>query len=70
MRYKKTESSVIRQKGKYQGGDYKKTKHAEFSKKTNISYPLIRTCTKLPYYGRNGVHEIKKISCLWHLKQF
>ena len=35
--------SVMRQKGKFQNGCFKKTKHAKFSKKTNISYPLIRT---------------------------
>ena len=34
---------VIRQKGKSQNGSFKKTKHAKFSEKTNISYPLIRT---------------------------
>ena len=39
MRYKKTESSVIRQKGKYQGGDYKKTKHTKFSKKRTFLTP-------------------------------
>ena len=38
------ESSVIRQKGESQNGRYKKIKHAKFSEKTNISYPLIRTC--------------------------
>ena len=35
-------SSVIRQKGKSQNGCFKKTKHAKFSEKTNISYRL--TC--------------------------
>ena len=34
----------IRQKGVSQSGRLKKTKHAKFSEKTNISYPLIRTC--------------------------
>ena len=33
---------VIRQKSESQNGGNKKTKHAEFSEKTNISYPLIR----------------------------
>ena len=36
-------SSVIRQKGESQNGCFKKTKHAKFSEKTNISNPLIRT---------------------------
>ena len=36
-------SSVIRQKVESQNGCFKKTNHAKFSKKTNISYPLIRT---------------------------
>ena len=34
--------SVIRQKGESQNGCFKKTRHAKFSKKTNIFYPLIR----------------------------
>ena len=33
--------SVIRQKGESQNGFFKKTKHVKFSKKKNISYPLI-----------------------------
>ena len=37
--------SVIRQKGESQNRCYKQTKHAKFSEKTNISYPLIRTST-------------------------
>ena len=36
-------SLVIRQKGESQNRGNKKTKHFEFSEKTNISYPLIRT---------------------------
>ena len=36
-------SSVIRQKVESQNGCFKKTKHAKFSKKTIISYALIRT---------------------------
>ena len=35
--------AVIRQNGESQNGDIKKAKHATFSQKTNISYPLIRT---------------------------
>ena len=38
-------SSVIRQKGESQNGGKKKTNHARFSEKANISYPLIRTRT-------------------------
>ena len=36
-------SPVIRQKGESQNRCFKKTKPSKFSKKTNISYPLIRT---------------------------
>ena len=35
-------ASVVRQKGESQNGCFKKTKHAKFSERTNISYPLIR----------------------------
>ena len=35
--------SVIRQTGKSQNGCFKKTKPTKFFRKTNISYPLIRT---------------------------
>ena len=41
----KSFSSVIRQKGESQNGSNKKTKYADFFRKTNISYPLIRTRT-------------------------
>ena len=34
---------VIRQKGESENGCFKKTKHVKFSKKTKISYSLIRT---------------------------
>ena len=33
----------MKQKGEFQNVGDKKTKYAKFSKKTNISYPLIRT---------------------------
>ena len=36
-------SWLIKQKGKSQNGRKKKTKHAKFSKKASISYPLIAT---------------------------
>ena len=38
-------SPVIKQKGESQSKCFKKTKHAKFSEKRNISYPLIRTRT-------------------------
>ena len=46
-------SSVIRQKGESQNGFFEKTKHAKFSEKTSISYPLIRTRT----YAYQGVRN-------------
>ena len=49
-------SSVIRQKGESQNGCFKKTKHAKFSEKTNISYPLIRTGgKKCSFFGKFDV---------------
>ena len=42
--YRGNNSSVIRQKGESQNRCVKKTKHAKFSEKRTISYPLIRTC--------------------------
>ena len=51
----------MRQKGRSQKGGNEKTKHAKISKKTNISYPLIRThsCTyqrirKAGFFGKFG----------------
>ena len=38
-------STVMSQKGEFQSGGSKKTNHAKFSEKTNISYSLIGTCT-------------------------
>ena len=58
MRYKKTKSSVIRQKGKYQGGDYMKTKHAKFSEKRTVLTPWYVPVQN--YYRQNGLHEKKK----------
>ena len=40
-------TSVIRQKGKSQNGCFKKTKHAKFPEKTNISYPLMFVFRKI-----------------------
>ena len=36
-------SSLIGQKDESQNGCFKKTKHAKFSEKTNITYPPLRT---------------------------
>ena len=54
--------SVIRQKSESQYGCFKKTKHAKFSEKTKISYPLIRTPTcayqrvrNVCFFGKFGV---------------
>ena len=38
-------SSCLMQKDESENGGNKKTKHVKVSKKTNISYPLIRTRT-------------------------
>ena len=47
------DSLVIRQKGKSQNGG-NKTKHAKFSEKINVSYPLIHTRT-CAYQGVRNV---------------
>ena len=47
-------SSIVRQKGESQNGGNKKTKETKFSKKINISYPLIRTHTCV-YQGVRNV---------------
>ena len=43
-------ASVIRQKGESPNGFFKKTKHAKFSEKRNISYPLLRTRTYIDQF--------------------
>ena len=50
--------------GECQYGYFKTTKHAQFSEKTNISYPLIRTRAS-PYQGVKNVHFVGKfgVSC-------
>ena len=52
----KANSSVIRQKGESQNGGNKKTKHAIFSVKTNISYPDTQVCIlggkKCSFFGK------------------
>ena len=61
----------IRQKSESQNECLKKTKHAKFSEKTNISYPLIRTRLRfvlLPYYRRlGGVNLTSNVTatCFW-----
>ena len=55
-------SSIIRQKGESQNGGNKKTKHAKFSAKTNISYPLIRTRTSA-YQGVRNVCFSENLAC-------
>ena len=57
-------SSVIKQKDQSQNGDNKKTKHAKFSKKANISYPLIRTRTSAYQEVRNNFF-FGKFGVLW-----
>ena len=44
------DTSVLRQKGGSENRCFKKTKHGIFSKKTKISYPLIRTSTQRVKY--------------------
>ena len=62
-------SSVIRQKGESQNGCFKKTKHAKFSAKTNIFYPLIRTRTcAYAYQGIKNVHFCGKFGVLCFLE--
>ena len=59
--------SVIRQKGKSQNGCFKKTKHAKFSEKTNIFYPLI--CTQMcVYQGVKNVCFLENLACFVFLK--
>ena len=61
-------SLVIRQKGEFQNGYYKKTKHTKFSEKKNIYYPLIRTTgdvsniNNITYQSRN-MSNFRKIIC-------
>ena len=50
-----SKSSVVRQKDETQNGGNKKTRHAKFSKKTNIFYFLICTGT----YAYHGVSNVR-----------
>ena len=52
--------SALRQKGESQNIGNKKTKHAKFSEKTNIFYPLIRTCA---YQGIRNVRFSENLVC-------
>ena len=55
-------SLVIRQKGEYQNRCYKKTKHAKFSEKRAVVYPL--TCTyTCPYQGVKNVRFSENLVC-------
>ena len=58
-------SSVVRQKGKSQNGCFKKTKRQIF-RKTNISYPQIRTCTFFAHalFSWNTRFEIRPFALL------
>ena len=57
MFVKKLASLILRQKGKSQNGCFKKTKHGQIFRKTNVSYPLIRTPEgkKCSFFGKLGV---------------
>ena len=52
-------SSVIRQKGEFQNGCFKKRKHAKFSEERTFLNPLKRTCVsrgkKCSFFGKFGV---------------
>ena len=56
-------SSVTRQKGESQNGCFKKTKHAKFSEKTNISFLLIRTRQEV-----RNVRFTENLACFVFLK--
>ena len=46
----------------FQNGGNKKTKHAKFAEKTNISYPLIHTLM-CPYQGVRNVPFLENFEC-------
>ena len=60
-------SSVIRQKGGFQNACFKETKQGNFSEKTNISYPLIRTRTCTYQWVKNVLFS-ENLDCLVSLK--
>ena len=55
-------SSVIRQKGESQNGCFKKNKARQIFRKTNISYPQIRTRT-CAYPGVRNVRFSENLAC-------
>ena len=59
-------SSVIGQKGEYQNGGYKKTKHAKFSEKLLFFTPLILT-RPCAYHWVGNVRFLEKIGVLGFL---
>ena len=59
--------SVMRQKGESQNGCFKKTKHAKFSERTNISYPLIRA-RMCAYQGPKNVRFSENLAYSVFLK--
>ena len=59
------DSLVIRQKGKSQNGG-NKTKHAKFSEKINVSYPLIHTRT----CAYQGVRNVQVFLLLFFFGKF
>ena len=67
LQFSSQRSLVIWQKGESQNRWFKKTKHAKFFQKSNISYPLIHSpalrFTLLPYY-RWDMISLLTFSCL------
>ena len=57
--------SVVRQKGESQNECFKKTKHAKFSKKTNISCPLMRSRTCDDFWKITKEGGGSRFSCKW-----
>ena len=55
-------SSVIRQKGESQNGCFQKTKARQIFRKTNISYPLIRTRASA-YQGVRNIRFSENLAC-------
>ena len=61
-----TNSLTIRQKCEAQNGCFKETKHAKFSEKTNIFYPLMRTMCA--YQGVRNVRFSENLGCFVFLQ--
>ena len=67
MQYDFRTSSVIRQKGKFQNGCFKKTKHAKFSEKRTFLTPWyahVRVCIR----GVRKVRFSENLACFVFLK--